>query len=70
MGFKTGLVVGIGIGYVVATRLDPSTRERLESTVAARVSELRDDPRVKDVVGTVASMAEDALDTASDRVSS
>jgi hypothetical protein len=69
MGFKTGLVIGIGIGYLVATRLDPSTRERIESTVAAKVNDLRDDPRVKEVLGAVTSMADDAVGAAEERMS-
>jgi hypothetical protein len=64
MGFKTGFLVGVGVGYVVATRLDPSLRDRIETAVAEKFDELRDDPRVKNVIGTVTSVAEDVLDPA------
>jgi hypothetical protein len=64
MGFKTGFVIGVGVGYVLATRLDPTTRDRIESTVVAKMNELRDDPRVRDVISTATTVAEDALDSA------
>ena len=49
---------------MLATRLDPSIRDRIETTVAQKFDELRDDPRVKNVVGTVTSMAEDVVESA------
>jgi hypothetical protein len=67
MGFKTGLVIGIGVGYVVATRLDPATRQRLESTVVNKLHDLRDDPRVREVVGAVAAVADDVVEATGQR---
>lgn len=67
MGFKAGIIVGAGLGYVFATRLDPQTRQRIEAEVNRRVAQVRDDPRVKDVIGSVSSTASDVIDRAADK---
>lgn len=66
MGFKVGLIVGAGLGYVFATRIDPQTRQRIEAEVNRRVAQMRDDPRVKDVFDTVKTAASDVIDRAAD----
>jgi uncharacterized membrane-anchored protein YhcB (DUF1043 family) len=67
MKFKTGLVAGVAIGYVIATRIDPETRRRIETKVNERVAQLRDDPRVQDVVDSVSSVAGEVIDKIDDR---
>lgn len=44
MGFKTGLIIGMGIGYVLGTR---SGRERYEE-LRGRFNRLASTPRVRD----------------------
>ena len=67
MKFTTGLVAGAAIGYLVATRMDPETRRRIESKVNEQVAHLRDDPRVQEVVDSVSSVAGEVIDKIEDR---
>lgn len=64
MRFKTGLVVGAGLGYLFATKLDPQTRNKIEAEVNRRLAQMREDPRVRDVVGSVKNVASDVMDRA------
>lgn len=64
MRFKTGLVVGAGLGYLFATKLDPQTRNKIETEVNRRLAQMREDPRVRDVVGSVKNVATEVMDRA------
>ena len=64
MRFKAGLVVGAGLGYLFATKLDPQTRNKIEAEVNRRMAQMREDPRVRDVVGSVKSVASEVMDRA------
>ncbi len=46
MGFKSGLVVGLGVGYVLGAK---AGRERYEQMVTT-VSDVADRPQVQDLV--------------------
>jgi hypothetical protein len=67
MKFKTGLIAGAAVGYYLATRVDPETRRRFETKVNERVAQLRNDPRVQDVVDSVSSVAGDVIDKIDER---
>lgn len=67
MGFKLGLITGAAVGYVIATRIDPATRDRIQTQVTDTVGRLRDDPRVHDVVESVKSVTTDVIDAVEDR---
>lgn len=62
MGFKVGIVAGVALGYVLATKMNQDTRDKIESVVNERIAQLRDDPRVRDVVDSVTSITRDAVD--------
>lgn len=62
MKFKTGVVVGVGVGYWLATKIDPETRRRFETKVNERVAQWRDDPRVQEVVDSVSTVATEVVD--------
>ncbi len=62
MKFKTGIVVGVGVGYWLATKIDPETRRRFETKVNERVNQWRDDPRVQEVVDSVSTVATEVVD--------
>ncbi|MGY6499490.1 MAG: YtxH domain-containing protein [Acidimicrobiales bacterium] len=67
MGFKLGLITGAAIGYVVASRIDPATRDRIQTQVTEKVGQLRDDPRVHDMVDSVKSVTADVIDAVDER---
>lgn len=62
MRFKAGLVVGAGLGYLFATKVDPQTRNKIEAEVNRRMAQMREDPRFRDVVGSVKSVASEVID--------
>lgn len=64
MGFKAGIAVGAGLGYFFATKIDPQTRNKIEAEVNRRMAQMRDDPRVRDVVGSVKNVASEVMDRA------
>ncbi len=68
MGFKAGLVVGAGLGYLFATKIDPQTRNKIEAEVNRRMAQMRDDPRVREVVGSVKNVATEVMDRAASEV--
>lgn len=68
MGFKAGLVVGAGLGYLFATKIDPQTRNKIEAEVNRRMAQMREDPRVRDVVGSVKNVASEVMDRAAGEV--
>jgi hypothetical protein len=70
MGFKTGVVTGVVIGYLIATRLDPGQRQRIESVVNKRIAQLREDPRVRDVMDSVSSITNEVVERVEARTDS
>ena len=62
MGFKAGLISGTVIGYLIATKVDPATRDRIQAQVTDRITQLRDDPRVNDLVDSVKTVATEVVD--------
>jgi hypothetical protein len=64
MRFKTGVLVGIAAGYILATRANEQQRARIEEMV----SKVRDNPRVQQLTDTVTRDARKIGDAVQHRV--
>jgi hypothetical protein len=64
MRFKTGLLVGIAAGYVLATRANEQQRARIDEMVG----KVRDNPRVQQLTDTVSRDARKIGDAVQHRV--
>ena len=60
MGFRTGLIIGAGIGYVLGAK---AGRERYEQIVAA-FNDMTDRPEVQDLVAKGRSLMDSAAQQA------
>jgi hypothetical protein len=64
MKFKTGLLLGIAAGYVLATRANEEQRARIDEMVG----KVRDNPRVQQLTDTVSRDARKIGDAVQHRV--